>query len=55
MAEDLGFLKGDHPDIPLQRLGTPMDIANTALYLASSLSDYITGMIVDDNGGLYMR
>ena len=32
-----------------------MDVANTALYLASSLSDYVTGMTVDVNGGLFMR
>jgi len=55
MAEDLGFLKGDHNDIPLQRLGTPMDVANAALYLASSLSDYVTGMTIDVNGGMFMR
>jgi NAD(P)-dependent dehydrogenase (short-subunit alcohol dehydrogenase family) len=41
MSEDLGSLKGEHQDIPLQRFGTPTDVANTALYLASSLSDYV--------------
>jgi NAD(P)-dependent dehydrogenase (short-subunit alcohol dehydrogenase family) len=55
MAAELGFLKGDHPDIPLRRLGTPGDVADTALYLASRLSDYVTGMTVDINGGQFMR
>lgn len=55
MSEDLGSLKGEHQDIPLQRFGTPTDVANTALYLASSLSDYVTGMTVDVNGGMFMR
>ena len=55
MAEDLGFLKGDHSDIPLGRLGSPTDVANTALFLASGLSDYVSGMTVDVNGGMFMR
>jgi 3-oxoacyl-[acyl-carrier protein] reductase len=55
MAAELGFLKGSHADIPLGRLGMPRDVADTALYLASRLSDYITGMTVDINGGQFMR
>ena len=55
MAMELGILKSDPKSIPLQRFGTPLDVANTALYLASSLSDYVTGMTVDVNGGLFMR
>ena len=40
--------------IPLGRLGQPMDTAKTVLFLASSLSDYITGLVIDVNGGQYM-
>lgn len=40
--------------IPLQRLGKPRDVANVVLFLASSLSDYITGAVLDVNGGIYM-
>ncbi len=40
--------------IPLQRLGQPQDVANVVLFLASSLSDYVTGLVIDVNGGLYM-
>lgn len=55
MAAELGFLKGEHKDIPLQRLGQPGDVADAALFLASSLSDYISGMTIDVNGGMFMR
>lgn len=40
--------------IPLQKLGTPADIANAVLFLASSMADYITGTVLNVNGGLYM-
>lgn len=40
--------------IPLRRLGEPKDVANAVLFLASPLSDYITGIVLDINGGLYM-
>jgi len=42
-------------EIPLKRLGTPGDIANTCLFLASGLSDYITGETIHVNGGLYIH
>ena len=38
----------------MQRLGQPQDIANTALYLASDLSTYVTGQIIAVDGGLIM-
>lgn len=37
--------------IPLGRLGTPKDIADAALFLASPLSDYITGQTISLSGG----
>lgn len=40
--------------IPLGRLGTPEDAANAMLFLSSSMSDYITGCVLDVNGGIYM-
>ncbi len=42
-------------NIPLGRLGTPEDIANGCLYLASDLSSYVTGLILDINGGRFMH
>jgi 3-oxoacyl-[acyl-carrier protein] reductase len=40
--------------IPMKRLGLPIDVANAVLFLASSLSDYITGCVVPVDGGLVM-
>jgi len=42
-------------EIPLKRLGTPDDVANTCLFLASDLSSYITGETINVNGGLYIQ
>lgn len=38
--------------IPLKRGGTPEDIANTCLFLASDLSAYITGQVINVDGGM---
>ncbi len=38
--------------IPFKRMGTPEDVANAALFLASQLSDYITGQVVTVDGGM---
>ncbi|MGB5437854.1 MAG: 3-oxoacyl-[acyl-carrier-protein] reductase [Maribacter sp.] len=38
--------------IPLKRGGTPDDIANACLFLASDLSSYITGQVIHVNGGM---
>ncbi|MGA3013821.1 MAG: 3-oxoacyl-[acyl-carrier-protein] reductase [Bacteroidales bacterium] len=40
-------------DIPLKRAGTTDDVANTALFLASDISDYITGQVISVCGGLH--
>jgi NAD(P)-dependent dehydrogenase (short-subunit alcohol dehydrogenase family) len=42
------------PRIPLRRLGTPDDVAGAVLFLLSDRARYITGEIVDINGGLLM-
>jgi 3-oxoacyl-[acyl-carrier protein] reductase len=39
---------------PLGRTGTPIDIAQTALFLASDESSFITGQWISPNGGLVM-
>ena len=40
--------------IPLGRIGDPEDVAYAVLFLASDRSGYITGEILDVNGGLIM-
>ena len=40
--------------IPLRRGGTVEDIANTAVFLASDLSSYITGQVIQVDGGMNM-
>ncbi|MFQ8752325.1 MAG: SDR family NAD(P)-dependent oxidoreductase [Flavonifractor plautii] len=41
--------------VPMRRLGTPEDVADVVGFLASEDSRYVTGMIVDINGGTVMR
>ena len=40
--------------IPLGRLGKPSEVAGAVAYLVSEDGDYITGQVVDINGGLYI-
>jgi 3-oxoacyl-[acyl-carrier protein] reductase len=55
-----GYLKeGEQADkykagIPLGRFGSAEDIANVSLFLASDLSNYVTGQVLSVDGGLYM-
>lgn len=39
-------------DIPLRRAGLPGDVANTALFLASDLSAYVSGQVINVCGGM---
>jgi 3-oxoacyl-[acyl-carrier protein] reductase len=39
-------------EIPLKRGGKPGDVANVALFLASDLSDYVTGQVISVCGGM---
>ncbi|OPX17754.1 3-oxoacyl-[acyl-carrier-protein] reductase [candidate division WOR-3 bacterium 4484_100] len=40
--------------IPLNRFGTPQDVANLALFLASEQASYITGQVIALDGGMVM-
>jgi len=40
--------------IPMKRMGTPDDIASAVAFLAGDGASYITGHVLDVNGGLYM-
>jgi 3-oxoacyl-[acyl-carrier protein] reductase len=41
-------------NIPLMRAGKPEDIAKAVLFLASEYSDYITGQVINIDGGMVM-
>ena len=41
-------------DIPLGRMGEPEDVANAVLFLASDQASYITGQVVNVDGGMVM-
>lgn len=60
-----GYIKTDMTDVlpenvktsiletvPLKRMGMPEDIANTALFLASDASSYISGQVIGVDGGM---
>ncbi|ADG72735.1 3-oxoacyl-[acyl-carrier-protein] reductase [Brachyspira murdochii] len=62
-----GFIQTDMTDVlpedtvkgimsitPLKRLGTPEDVANLVLFLASDMSSYITGEVIAVDGGMSM-
>ena len=50
MSEDV--LNKAKENIPLKRLGKAEDVANLALFLAGSGSDYITGQVICVDGGM---
>ena len=41
--------------VPMGRLGQPEDIAEAVVFLASQASNFITGTIIDVNGGMFMN
>ncbi|MBA3899552.1 MAG: 3-oxoacyl-[acyl-carrier-protein] reductase [Bacteroidetes bacterium] len=53
-ALDQAVVQGWRDAIPLKRGGTPEDVANLALFLASDLSSYITGQVLNVDGGMVM-
>ena len=45
-------VQGWRDGIPLKRGGTPEDVANACLFLASDLSAYVTGQVLNVDGGM---
>lgn len=52
MTKDLDSSEEFLKSIPKARLGAPEDVANLAVFLASEMSDYITGETIRIDGGL---
>jgi 3-oxoacyl-[acyl-carrier protein] reductase len=54
MTENLGeeTIKKYYETIPLKRGGTPEEVANTCVFLASDMSAYITGQVLNVDGGM---
>jgi 3-oxoacyl-[acyl-carrier protein] reductase len=50
LSEDV--VAGWRAGIPLKRGGTPDDVANACVFLASDLSSYITGQVIHVDGGM---
>ncbi|MFD1647915.1 SDR family NAD(P)-dependent oxidoreductase [Haloarchaeobius litoreus] len=57
ISDDIDIVGSDRADdyrqsIPLQRFGTPEDVGNAAVYLASDLSEFVTGSSLVVDGGI---
>ena len=50
---DEGIVEGWRQSIPLKRGGSPKDIADACVFLASDMSSYITGQTLSVDGGMY--
>jgi 3-oxoacyl-[acyl-carrier protein] reductase len=52
MPEHVG--EGKMREIPMQRAGEPSEVASVTLFLASELSSYMTGTVLEVTGGRFM-
>ena len=46
--------EGIHSQIPLKRMGTPNEIAKVVKFLSGEDSSYITGQVINIDGGMVM-
>lgn len=54
MIKDFDPEKVSGANFPLKRQGQPIDLAHSILFLVSQNSNFVTGVYLDVNGGLYM-
>jgi 3-oxoacyl-[acyl-carrier protein] reductase len=52
LREDI--LEAKRAEVPLGRIGEPAEVANVALFLASDLSSYMTGTVLEVTGGRHI-
>jgi len=54
MTEKLGeeIIKKYYEAVPLKRGGTPEEVANTCVFLGSDMSSYVTGQVLNVDGGM---
>ena len=52
--DQMGGLEAVAQTIPVRRIGIPTDVASAAVYLASDEASYITGCVLNVNGGQFM-
>ena len=52
---DNKVIDGMKSNIPLNKLGLSVDVANLACYLSSELSSYITGQVINIDGGMTIK
>ena len=52
---DSDVMKGLIEETPLMRMGSALDVAKAALFLAGDGGDFITGTVIDVNGGFVIR
>jgi 3-oxoacyl-[acyl-carrier protein] reductase len=53
--QDFGNLTPLMDRVPMKKMGEPIDVANTALFLASEEGRYYTGSILHPDGGIVMQ
>ena len=53
--DDPEFYERRLSQVPLNRLGTPTDLATAVLYLASDESSYVSGLELMVDGGMFVK
>src|SRR4029078_1577508 len=53
IVREVGVFDATLASIPMQRMGTAREVANTILFLASDESSYFTGELLHPDGGFY--
>lgn len=55
LSASKAFTEQSRQMTPLQRLGSKQDVANLCLMISSDLANFLTGQVIEVDGGLYLR